>query len=85
MAKFDERTIANMEVALETSFRDQPHGGDHESRKRVARKLLQSAKSGNPTLGGLEVVAKTALNDTAQRKAQLVQERHRNQFIPGGR
>jgi hypothetical protein len=66
--KLDERTIANMEVALETSFRDQPHGGDHESRKRVARKLLQSAKSGHRTLGALQVIANSALHELAVRK-----------------
>jgi hypothetical protein len=47
---------------LEAAFQHHPHGGNHESRKRVARKLLQSAKSGNRTLGGLEVVAKSTLN-----------------------
>jgi len=60
--KLDDRTAANIEVALETAFRNHPHGGDHKSRKRVARRLLQSVKSGNNTLGGLETVAKSALN-----------------------
>ena len=69
MTKLDDRTLANMEVALEAAFRDHPHGGDHESRKRVARKLLQSAKSGNTTLGGLEVVARSAVSERAVRKA----------------
>jgi hypothetical protein len=68
--KLDDRTLANVEVALETAFKRQPHGGDHESRKRVARKLLQSAKSGNHTLGGLEVVAKTALNGIGLQKTR---------------
>jgi hypothetical protein len=67
--KLDDRTTANIEVALEAAFRDHPHGGDHESRKHVARKLLQSAKSGNHTLGGLEVVAKSALDALSNRKA----------------
>ena len=64
----DDRTTANIEVALEAAFSSHPHGGDHESRKRVARKLLQSAKGGNHTLGGLEVVAKSALNELPARK-----------------
>lgn len=63
--KLDDRAIANIEVALETAFKDQPHGGDHESRKRVARKLLQSAKKGNTTLGGLKAVAKSAVSGHA--------------------
>lgn len=50
MAKLDERSIANMEVVLEDVFKAHPHGGDHESRKHVARKLLQVAKRGHATL-----------------------------------
>lgn len=59
--KLDERAFANIEVALDEAFKSQPHGGDHESRKRVARKLLQSAKRGMTTLGGLIRVARTAM------------------------
>ena len=44
MARVDERTTANMGVVLEEVFAGVPHGGDHESRKRVAKKLIQSAK-----------------------------------------
>lgn len=47
MAKLDERSRANMEVVLEEAFRTHPHGGDHESRKRVARKLLHAARRGH--------------------------------------
>ena len=61
--KLDDRTLANVEVALEAAFRNHPYGGDHESRKRVARRLLQSANGGNHTFGGLEAVAKSALNE----------------------
>lgn len=57
MAKVDERTIANMDVLLEEVFGDVPHGGDHESRKHVVKKLIQSAKKGNVTLDGLRAVA----------------------------
>jgi hypothetical protein len=68
MPKLDDRTIANIEVALNDAFRAYPHGGDHETRKHVARRLLQSAHSGNTTLGGLETVAKAALTGIAKRK-----------------
>ena len=57
----DERTKANLDVALEEACRDLPHGGDHVLRKRVAVRLLESARKGNTTLGGLSVVARTAL------------------------
>lgn len=67
--RLDERALANVEVALDAVFRAYPHGGDHESRKHVARKLLQSARKGNTTLGGLTSVAKSALQEVAMRKA----------------
>jgi hypothetical protein len=60
MTGIDERTTANMDVALEEVFAGVPHGGDHESRKHVAKKLIQSAKKGNVTLDGLRAVARNA-------------------------
>jgi hypothetical protein len=69
MAKLDERTIANMEVALEKACRRFPNGGDHERRKYVANKLMLSARSGNNTLGGLDVVAHKALEEIEKRKS----------------
>jgi hypothetical protein len=57
MTKIDERTIANMDVVLEEACRGLPHGGDHEIRKHVAKKLMQSVKKGNATLEGLRSVA----------------------------
>jgi hypothetical protein len=67
MTKLDDRTLGNVEVALNDTFRAYPHGDDHESRKHVARKLLKSAKSGNTTLGGLTTVAKSALKEIVTR------------------
>lgn len=63
MTKLDDRALANMEVALNDAFRAYPHGGDHESRKHVARKLMQSAKRGKTTLGRLMSVARSAINE----------------------
>ena len=68
MAKLDERTRANMEVALEEACRELPHGGDHATRKKVAQKLLQSARKGNTTLSGLSEVARTALTEATRPK-----------------
>jgi hypothetical protein len=62
MPELDDRTFANIEVVLNDTFRDCPNGGDHERRRHVAQRLVESAKCGNTTLGGLSVVAKTALN-----------------------
>jgi hypothetical protein len=63
MAKLDDRTIANVEVALEKACRRFPNGGDHEARKYIARKLMLSAEKGNTTLGRLDVVAHRALHE----------------------
>jgi hypothetical protein len=67
--KLDERAMANLEVALDAAFRAYPNGGDHESRKHVARRMMQSARKGNTTLGGLAAVARSALQEIALRKA----------------
>jgi hypothetical protein len=69
MSKIDERTAANMDVILEEVCRELPYGGDHESRKHVAQKLLQSAKKGNVTLDGLRNAASRALSELSNRKS----------------
>ena len=63
MTKFDQRIAAHLEVALATVCRKLPNGGDHETRKRVAEGLLESARSGHTTLGGLEAVGGNALRE----------------------
>jgi hypothetical protein len=69
MSKIDERTAANMDVVLEETCRSLIHGGDHESRKHVAKKLMQSVKNGNVTLEGLRPVARRALSEITSRKS----------------
>jgi hypothetical protein len=69
MIKFDERTAANIDVVLEEVCKDLPNGGDHESRKHIAKKLMQSAKKGNVTLDGLRTVARRALSEISGRKS----------------
>jgi hypothetical protein len=69
MANLDERTRANMDVALEEACRQLPHGGDHNLRKKVAQKLLQSARKGNITLSGLSEVARAALAEATKKKS----------------
>jgi hypothetical protein len=54
--------------ALEEACRCLPHGGDHAVRKRVAEKLLRSARKGNTTLDGLSVVAQMALIEPAKQR-----------------
>ena len=68
MAKLDERTIANMDFVLEETCRVFPHGGDHERRRFIARKLKLSARKGNVTFGGLRTVADSALKELTKQK-----------------
>jgi len=70
MQKFDERTAANLDVVLDTACRGLPNsGGDHETRKFIATKLMQAALRGKRTLGSLEGVARQALRKLRQRAA----------------
>lgn len=69
MTRINERTAANMEVILEETCQGLRHGGDHESRKRIARKLMQAAKKGNVTLDGLRAVARNALHEVTVRQS----------------
>lgn len=56
-----------MDVVLEEVCQRLPHGGDHESRKYIAKKLMQSVKKGNVTLEELRPVARRALADLSRR------------------
>jgi hypothetical protein len=70
MTKLDDRTIANI-VALEKACRVFPNGGDHESRKYIAQKLKLCAKKGNVTLGGLDTIAHSAVQELSKAKLGL--------------
>ncbi len=59
--KLSERTRANMDVVLEETCRQLPHGGDHDSRRFIAERLIKAAQAGHSTLGELGIVARHAL------------------------
>ncbi|MFT4120049.1 hypothetical protein [Bradyrhizobium sp.] len=61
MTELSERTKANMDVVLEETCRQLPHGGDHDSRRFIAERLIEAAQSGRSTLGELGIVARRAL------------------------
>jgi hypothetical protein len=65
MKHFDERTRANLDAVLEEACSGLPHGGPHEYRKFVARKLVANARKGNTTLKGLSAVARKAMVEQA--------------------
>jgi hypothetical protein len=59
-----------MNVAPENACRVLPNsGGDHETRKYIAKKLFQAANKGERTLGALEAVARRALQELSHRKS----------------
>ena len=57
---FNERTVANMEVALDRACKDLAHGGDHSAREHIARKILGCARRGDTTLKALTAAARIA-------------------------
>lgn len=50
-----------MDIVLEQTCRQLPHGGDHASRRFIAERLIQAAQTGRATLGELGIVARRAL------------------------
>jgi hypothetical protein len=66
---FDPRTFANMNVALDRVCGKTPSGVLHHVRKRVARAIIQCAKSGKTTLGALTEAGEKALCRIARRAA----------------
>jgi hypothetical protein len=73
MTGLDDRTIANLDIVLEETCSVFPHGGDHERRRYIARKLKLCARKGNTTLGSLRAVAHAALKEIT-RKARPVRK-----------
>lgn len=66
---FDERTIANMEVALERACERFPKQlTTHEARKRIAARILQRAARGERTLKGLTDAAIAAATMIGSKK-----------------
>jgi hypothetical protein len=61
MPELNERTKANMDVVLEETCRQLPHGGDHDSRRFIAERLIEAAQAGHSTLGELGITARRAL------------------------
>ena len=74
MKQLDVRTMANLDVVLERTCRGLPHGGDHETRRIIARELLNSARKGTLTIGGLTTVAQKALIETTTKSRVGVEQ-----------
>ena len=62
--RFDSRTLANMEVALERACKSLATGSEqHEARRHIASRILKCAKGGDRTLGGLTKAALRAASE----------------------
>jgi len=71
---FDDRTIANMEVALERACRRLSSGSDkHQTRRLIANKIIECANRGDTTLGRLTESGYAAVK---QLTAQLGERSH---------
>jgi hypothetical protein len=74
--RFDRRTVAAMEVALEKACECWPNGGKHNLRKRVAQGIIRCAKTGNTGLDALIEAGERAM-------AQLPQSGRRSVELKG--
>ncbi|AWM03868.2 hypothetical protein [Bradyrhizobium amphicarpaeae] len=67
MSEVEGRMRTVLDAALEAAFGHVRHGGDHESRKLVAARLLDAAQSGITALDELISVGRRALIDLETR------------------
>jgi hypothetical protein len=62
-SEFDERTAADMEVALERACQRLPlDKQDHDTRKFIAEHIIDAARKGRTTLGELTAAGVQALS-----------------------
>ena len=64
--RFDRRTMAAMEIALEKACACWPNGGQHNLRKRVAQSIIQCAKTGSTSLDALIEAGERAIVQLSQ-------------------
>jgi hypothetical protein len=69
MDEFDDRTRANMDMVLEQICQEMQHGGDHESRRFIAERLIECAREGRTSLTEFNSVARRALLELTNRKS----------------
>jgi hypothetical protein len=65
----DDKIMAQMDAALEQACRALPNGGDHESRKYVAKELRRSAEEGNTTMEGLSALADRLVRELSRQRS----------------
>ena len=66
--RFDSRTLANMEFALERACKLLPVGAEqHDYRRYIASRLLKCAEGGDTTLSGLTEAGALAVTELCAR------------------
>jgi hypothetical protein len=69
--RFDDRTFANKEVAMERSLAHLGIGReDHEARRQIAQKLLECAEGGDIALTGLTEAGRNAATKLANARVK---------------
>lgn len=63
MPDIDQRTRIKMDLALEEACRSLPNGGDHETRRAIAERLIACASGRAASIEQLRVVAHHALRE----------------------
>jgi hypothetical protein len=58
MSEIDKRVRAKLEIVLEMTCRELENGGDHDTRKYIAERLMAATQAGHCTLGELGIVAR---------------------------
>jgi hypothetical protein len=61
--RYDSRTFANMEVALEEGCKMLSDGETHEARRHIAKRILRCARKGEVSLGRLTEEAQIAASE----------------------
>ena len=69
MKELDHLTLVHLDMVLEDVCRSLPHGGDHMTRKKIAQKLMSSARKGNVSIDALTPVAREALLEATKQSA----------------
>ena len=63
--KFDSKTLAKMNAALDRICEQTQQGEQHSVRKRIARQIIRSADSGKTTLAELIAAGERARSELA--------------------
>lgn len=63
MTELSQRLISRLDNVLDETCRELPNGGDHDTRKFIAKRLLEAASNGRHTLGELGIIARKAAAD----------------------